>query len=100
MTATDIAITGLSASNNGPTAMGDSTTLNATIMQGSGVTYSWNFGDSTSGSGVSPTHTYTAPGSYTATVTATNMLGSTTASTIVVVAAAPIRIFLPLLLRP
>jgi PKD repeat protein len=37
------------------------------------LTYMWNFGDaSATGSGVSPTHAYSAPGNYTVTLTATN----------------------------
>ena len=36
---------------------------------GNALTYSWNFGDGTTGSGLSTTHTYTAAGSYTASVT-------------------------------
>ncbi|NIM06605.1 MAG: PKD domain-containing protein, partial [Armatimonadetes bacterium] len=32
------------------------------------LTYSWNFGDGNSGSGVSPTHAYTAGGTYTVTL--------------------------------
>ncbi len=32
---------------------------------GTGLNYSWSFGDGTSGSGIYPTHTYSAPGTYT-----------------------------------
>jgi len=31
-------------------------------------TWNWNFGDGTTGTGINPTHTYTTPGIYTATV--------------------------------
>ena len=34
----------------------------------SGLSYSWDFGDGTTGAGVDPAHTYTEPGAYTATV--------------------------------
>jgi PKD repeat protein len=34
--------------------------------------YSWSFGDNTTGSGQSPSHTYTAAGTYTVTLTATD----------------------------
>ena len=36
---------------------------------GDGLTYSWTFGDGASGNGVNPTHTYTAAGTYTVTLT-------------------------------
>ena len=36
---------------------------------GDALTYSWNFGDGSSGSGVNPTHTYAAAGNYTVTLT-------------------------------
>jgi PKD repeat protein len=39
---------------------------------GSIVTYDWDFGDGNTGTGVSPTHTYAAPGSYLVTLTVTD----------------------------
>jgi len=45
------------------------------------VTYSWAFGDGNTGSGVMPTHTYTAPGIYTVTLTVTDNGGLTDADT-------------------
>ncbi|MCK4725978.1 MAG: PKD domain-containing protein, partial [Anaerolineales bacterium] len=77
----DTTISGLAAENDGPTIFGTATQLNATITGGSNVSYAWDFGDSTSGSGPSPSHTYTAPGSYTAEVTATNSVNQLTATT-------------------
>lgn len=79
------AIADLSASNNGPTTPGSATTLSASITRGSVVTYTWVFGDGTTGSGQNPSHTYAAVGSYTATATATNASGSSSASTTVIV---------------
>ena len=47
---------------------------------GSGLTFSWNFGDgSPTGSGASTSHVYETPGSYSATLTMTNSFGSSTA---------------------
>ncbi|MES9991383.1 MAG: PKD domain-containing protein [Candidatus Thiodiazotropha sp.] len=39
---------------------------------GSIVSYDWTFGDGTSGVGLSPTHTYTSPGTYNVTLTVTD----------------------------
>jgi PKD repeat protein len=39
---------------------------------GNALTYAWTFGDGGSGSGVSPAHTYTAPGDYAVTLTVTD----------------------------
>jgi PKD repeat protein len=52
------------------------------------LTYAWTFGDGTTGSGVSPTKTYTTNGTYTATLVVTDALGlaSAPASTSVTIA--------------
>lgn len=43
-----------------------------------GITsYAWNWGDSTSGSGKTATHTYSAPGTYSITLTVTDTVGQT-----------------------
>ncbi|MDR7252210.1 PKD repeat protein [Nocardioides sp. BE266] len=39
------------------------------------LTYSWSFGDGTTGSGADPDHTYATPGAYTATVTVAHGTG-------------------------
>ena len=91
ITVSDSAITGLSATSNSPTVLGQSTAFTATISAGSNVTYTWGFGDGGTGIGATISHTYTVAGSYTATVTATNSLGSVQAQTVVTVTnAAPI----------
>jgi PKD repeat protein len=41
------------------------------------VAYNWDFGDSSSGTGVTPTHTYSALGTYTVTLTVTDEFGLT-----------------------
>jgi len=46
-------------------------------QDGSIVGYSWTFGDSTSGSGVSPSHTYGTAGTRTVTLTVTDNQGAT-----------------------
>lgn len=92
-----VPISGLSATNDSPTVLGQATTFTATVSSGSGVSYNWNFGDQTSGSGAVVTHTYAAAGNYTAIVTATNQLGSVTATTSVTVTGQAV--FLPTLLK-
>jgi PKD repeat protein len=42
--------------------------------------YNWNFGDGSSGTGVAPTHTYTAPGIYTVTLIVQNDAGPSDAA--------------------
>ena len=54
----------------------------------SALTYVWNFGDNTTGTGVAPSHSYAAVGSYPVSVTATDTLGlSATATTTATIAA-------------
>ena len=38
--------------------------INATDPENDPLTYAWDFGDSTSGTGATPTHSYTAAGIY------------------------------------
>jgi PKD repeat protein len=93
------AISGLSALNDGPTLIGDSTQLTATISNGSNVSYEWDFGDGNSGFGADITHLYAAPGIYTAEVTAMNALGQETATTKVKVLEITDRVFMPILVN-
>jgi PKD repeat protein len=69
-------ITGLVATNDSPTYLGDATSLAATIETGTDVSYLWSFGDGEYGIGANQSHSYPALGLFTATVTATNSLGS------------------------
>jgi subtilisin-like proprotein convertase family protein len=81
----DEAIAGLSAANDSPTALGQPTTLTATITTGSNVTYTWACGDGDSGSGAVMAHIYPDVGVYTAVVTASNSVNELAASTTVLV---------------
>ncbi len=54
----------------------------STAPSGQTLTYAWNFGDSTTGTGVSPTHSYSAAGTYTVSLKVTDTSGgSNTAMT-------------------
>src|SRR5438034_2286328 len=69
----------------GPTTTVVSKTMSFTIMPADGagtVTCSWAFGDTTTGTGCSTTHTYAATGSFTANVTAIDGLGVTATSSV------------------
>jgi VCBS repeat-containing protein len=50
-------------------------------VDGTIAAYHWNFGDSTTGTGVSPTHTYAAAGTYTVSLTVTDNDGATDMAT-------------------
>jgi PKD repeat protein len=60
--------------------------------QGQALTYSWNFGDNSTATGVSPTHVYSATGTFTVslTVTDTSGLSGTATGKTTIVAGLPI----------
>ncbi len=62
-------------------------------MDGSISTYAWQFGDGTTGSGLSPNHTYATVGTFTVTLTVTDNQGATaTTSKQVYIANPPINV--------
>jgi len=62
----------------------------STAGSGTLTQYNWNFGDNSSGTGVTVSHTYTAAGTYTASLTVKNSKGATsTAVTRTITVAAP-----------
>ncbi len=81
VTIVEAPITGLAASNDSPTGIGAATHLSSTVTLGSHITYTWSLGDGSIATGANVTHTYAQVGSYTAVVTATNPMGTVTATT-------------------
>ena len=83
----------LSAPSSGTVGTAVGFTASATDVspadQAAGFTYNWNFGDGTTGTGASPSHAYSAAGTYTVSVTATDEYGkSGTASGAIVISSA------------
>ncbi len=83
----DQTIVGLTAGNDSPTPFPQTTHLTAAVTAGSNVTYTWAFGDGTTGSGSIVSHAYPAVGVYTAVVTAGNATNVVTTSTVVTITA-------------
>ena len=82
----DDPITGLAVAGQSPVAVGSSAAFTATVTGGTNLSYNWDFGDGTVvAGGSSINHVYAAAGSYTVTVTASNNVGSDSASTNVAV---------------
>ncbi len=95
----DEAIAGLTAANDSPTALRHVTTFSAVISSGTNVSYTWDLGDGSGGSGAIMTHTYATIGLYTATVTAANSINSLTATTPITIFVRRYPIYLPLVVR-
>ena len=57
--------------------VGQAFSFDASVSQGTGLSFFWDFGDGADGTGVQPTHTYGAAGSYTVTLTATDQWSQT-----------------------
>jgi predicted outer membrane repeat protein len=68
----DVALAGLTATSDAPTVLGRPTQFWASITEGTGVYFTWDFGDGERALGDSVVHTYAAPGIYTVTLTAQN----------------------------
>ena len=89
----EVTVTASEAPNTAPVADANGpytgTAGNAVSFDGSGsfdldgtiVSYVWDFGDDNTGSGVAPDHTYPTPGPYTVTLTVTDDDGATATDT-------------------
>ena len=103
ITDNDIPVAGLQATNDSPTTLGHPTTFTATVSRGSDISYTWDFGDGSHGSGATVSHTYATAGNYTATLTATNNLSTQVATTTVTITESGSmpdqQIYLPLIIK-
>lgn len=63
--------------------------VNSSDPDGSVAGYAWDFGDNTSGSGPTPSHTYTAEGTYNLTLTVTDDKGAVSAANVSVTIGPP-----------
>jgi PKD repeat protein len=100
---TDVPISGLSVTFNSPLPSGQAGAFSAQVAQGTNVTFTWQFGDSSPPQiGNSVQHTYASGGSYTVQVTAANSVSSQSYSGLLVVqGSAPesIVVYLPIVIK-
>lgn len=68
-------IVSIRASNNTPDTE-TSVTFSASVNGDTPISYAWNFGDGTTSSQASPSHTFAEPGTYTVQLNASNKAGS------------------------
>ncbi len=91
-----------SFTSSGPDTLGQTTSFTATASGSGPLSYAWDFGDGSSGSGANPTHIYTDIGSYSVTLTVTDANGAAVTSSAAVLIEAAVTqrtIFLPLVGR-
>jgi PKD repeat protein len=101
VTITEPPLLNLVAINNSPTPLGNTTNFLASVL-GNSATFTWAFGDGTTGAGQSPSHVYGAVGFYIALVTATNSVSTLTTTTRVTITQPPVQhytLYLPLVMR-
>ena len=75
--------------SSGPAPLQVLFTAQGSDPDGDVLTYAWNFGDGSTGTGRRARHTYTANGTYTATVTAKDSAGNTATDTVQIVVGNP-----------
>ncbi|MCL4264667.1 MAG: PKD domain-containing protein [Anaerolineae bacterium] len=72
-------------SSNSPIMVGETAVFTNTTTGSGPITFIWDFGDGNTDTAVNPTHVYTAPGTYTVILTATNAFETAVTTGIVVV---------------
>jgi large repetitive protein len=93
------AISGLNASAGSPTILGQPTAFTATIATGSNVIFTWDFGDGDSGQGPIVVHSYSSPGIFTATLTASNLVSHKGVELPILIIQSGNKIYLPLSMK-
>jgi len=88
------------ATNCDPAEVGENIISTATINTGTNVSYTRDFGDDFFAAGQIVAHTYALPGTYTATLTATNSAGSAITTTTVTIEKPTHFIYLPVAFKP
>ena len=85
-----VTLTDPPAAAGSPVSFTASATDVSPAVQAAGFTYAWNFGDGSTGSGATTSHTYASAGTYTVSVTATDEYGgvSTAATSTLTISAA------------
>ncbi len=78
-------ISGLSAANDSPTILGETTVLTASIISGTNVLFDWDLGDGITATGAVVSHIYPGVGTFAATVTATNEISTDHAKTLITI---------------
>lgn len=78
------AIVSINATPN-PAEVGQTVRFSSNVRGDAPVTYSWDFGDGSTGTGANPTHAYAAAGTYNVTLTVQNNTGSDSRSLTVTV---------------
>ena len=81
-------ITSISATPN-PAGVNEPVRFSSSATGTDPLTYAWNFGDGATGTGMSPTHAYARPGTYTVTLNVSNAAGRDSRTTTVTVNAPP-----------
>lgn len=81
----DVPLAGLSATYTGLGFVSNAITFSASVTNGTGVSFTWNFGDGQQAAGAQVEHIYVQPGEYNVTVQASNNISSASLQMLVAV---------------